>query len=44
MHCLVNTFVEPAEPYMISGYTLYPVKIILAKNKIRILYYSTQAE
>jgi hypothetical protein len=39
MHCLMNTIIESAEPYIISGYTLYPVKIALAKNKIRILYF-----
>lgn len=43
MHLLVNTFVSEAKPFLTQDQTmsLYPVKISLAKTKIRILYFDS---
>ena len=41
MHSLANTFIETAKPFQAPDLqiTLYPIKIVLAKTKLRILYF-----
>ena len=43
MHSLANIFVETSKPFVASDLkvTLYPVKIVLAKTKLRILYFDS---
>lgn len=44
MHSLVNTFIETVPPFQSTTQQLHPVKILLAKTKIRILYFSSASE
>ena len=43
MHSLANIFIESSKPFVAQDLkvTLYPVKIVLAKTKLRILYFDT---
>jgi serine/threonine protein kinase len=44
MHSLANIFVETSKSFVAQDLkiTLYPVKIVLAKTKLRILYFDSQ--
>lgn len=44
MHSLANIFVENSKPIVAQDLkmTLYPIKIVLALTKLRILYFDSQ--
>lgn len=42
MHCLFNTFVSEAKPVKTDDLVLYPVKITLAKDKTRFVYFESK--
>ena len=44
MHSLANIFVESSDPFVAKdlNVTLYPVRIVLAKTKLRILYFDSK--
>lgn len=44
MHSLANIFIETAKPFVAQDLKLflYPVKIVLAKTKLRILYFDSE--
>ena len=46
MHSLANIFVETAKSFVAQDLklALYPVKIVLAKTKLRILYFDSESK